>query len=109
MKVRKSLRSLKTSPDPKLCAAAARSTSSTRPPRGSRPVKADPGGSCGRNGSHRGHLPDKSFPERRDISLVRGEVLAAVDAIRLSRRTFTTIRGNLCWAFGYNLLATAAA
>ncbi|TCO60602.1 heavy metal translocating P-type ATPase [Actinocrispum wychmicini] len=41
--------------------------------------------------------------EAGDISLVRGDLLAAVDAVRLSRRIFTTIRANLCWAFGYNL------
>jgi Cu+-exporting ATPase len=40
-----------------------------------------------------------------DLTLVRGDLRAAVDAIRLSRRTFATIKGNLCWAFGYNLAA----
>jgi Cu+-exporting ATPase len=36
---------------------------------------------------------------------VRGDLLAAVDAIRLSRRTLGVIRGNLFWAFAYNIAA----
>jgi len=40
-----------------------------------------------------------------DLTLVSGDLLAAVDAIRLARRTFTTIKGNLFWAFAYNLAA----
>ncbi|WP_132432860.1 heavy metal translocating P-type ATPase [Pseudonocardia endophytica] len=40
-----------------------------------------------------------------DITLVRGDLRAAVDAVRLSRRTLGTIRGNLFWAFGYNVAA----
>ncbi|WP_353826379.1 heavy metal translocating P-type ATPase [Agromyces sp. SYSU T0242] len=40
-----------------------------------------------------------------DLTLVRGDLLAAVDAIRLSRRTLGTIRGNLFWAFAYNVAA----
>ncbi|MDT7726396.1 MAG: P-type Cu+ transporter [Actinomycetota bacterium] len=40
-----------------------------------------------------------------DLTLVRGDLRAAVDAIRLSRRTFATIKGNLFWAFAYNLAA----
>jgi Cu+-exporting ATPase len=40
-----------------------------------------------------------------DITLVSGDLRAGVDAIRLSRRTFATIKGNLFWAFGYNVAA----
>jgi Cu+-exporting ATPase len=36
--------------------------------------------------------------------LVRGDLRAAADAIRLSRRTLRTIKGNLCWAFAYNVV-----
>ncbi|KJS52655.1 carbonate dehydratase, partial [Streptomyces rubellomurinus subsp. indigoferus] len=43
--------------------------------------------------------------EAGDLTLVRGDLRAAADAIRLSRRTLGTIRGNLCWAFGYNAAA----
>ncbi|WP_460467596.1 heavy metal translocating P-type ATPase [Calidifontibacter terrae] len=43
--------------------------------------------------------------EASDITLVRGDLRAAVDAIRLSRRTLGTIKGNLFWAFGYNVAA----
>ncbi|ABW15097.1 heavy metal translocating P-type ATPase [Parafrankia sp. EAN1pec] len=43
--------------------------------------------------------------EASDLTLVRGDLRAAVDAIRLSRRTLATIRGNLFWAFAYNLAA----
>jgi len=43
--------------------------------------------------------------EASDLTLVRGDLLAAGDAIRLSRRTLAVIKGNLCWAFGYNVLA----
>ncbi len=43
--------------------------------------------------------------EASDLTLVRGDLLAAVDAIRLSRRTLATIKGNLFWAFGYNVAA----
>ncbi|MEV6467096.1 heavy metal translocating P-type ATPase [Kitasatospora sp. NPDC051702] len=43
--------------------------------------------------------------EAGDLTLVRGDLRAAADAIRLSRRTLGTIRGNLCWAFGYNVAA----
>jgi len=43
--------------------------------------------------------------EASDITLVRGDLLAAVDAIRLARRTLGTIRVNLFWAFGYNVAA----
>jgi heavy metal translocating P-type ATPase len=41
--------------------------------------------------------------EASDLTLVRPDLLAAVDAIRLSRRTLGTIRGNLFWAFAYNV------
>ncbi|MEU3653201.1 heavy metal translocating P-type ATPase [Streptomyces sp. NPDC032161] len=43
--------------------------------------------------------------EASDLTLVRGDLKVAADAIRLSRRTLTTIRGNLLWAFGYNVAA----
>ncbi|MEH1166327.1 heavy metal translocating P-type ATPase [Micromonospora sp. CPCC 205539] len=43
--------------------------------------------------------------EASDLTLVRGDLNAAVDAIRLSRRTLGIIRGNLFWAFGYNVAA----
>ncbi|MFR9730311.1 heavy metal translocating P-type ATPase [Saccharopolyspora sp. MS10] len=43
--------------------------------------------------------------EASDLTLVRGDLRAAVDAIRLSRRTFRTIKGNLFWAFAYNVAA----
>jgi Cu+-exporting ATPase len=43
--------------------------------------------------------------EASDLTLVRGDLRAAVDAIRLSRRTLRTIKGNLFWAFGYNVAA----
>lgn len=40
-----------------------------------------------------------------DLTLVTGDLRAAVDAIRLSRRTLRTIQGNLFWAFAYNVAA----
>ena len=43
--------------------------------------------------------------EASDITLVSGDLLASADAIRLSRRTLATIKGNLFWAFGYNVAA----
>ena len=43
--------------------------------------------------------------EASDLTLVSGDLRAAGDAIRLSRRTLTTIKGNLFWAFGYNVAA----
>jgi len=43
--------------------------------------------------------------EASDLTLVRGDLLAVPDAIALSRRTLSTIRGNLFWAFGYNAAA----
>ena len=46
--------------------------------------------------------------EASDLTLVRGDLRAAVDAIRLSRRTFRTIKGNLFWAFAYNVAALPA-
>jgi Cu+-exporting ATPase len=41
--------------------------------------------------------------EASDLTLVSGDLRAAADALRLSRRTLRTIKGNLFWAFGYNL------
>ncbi|MGH3872441.1 MAG: heavy metal translocating P-type ATPase [Pseudonocardiaceae bacterium] len=43
--------------------------------------------------------------EAGDITLVRGDLRATADAIRLSRRTLGTIKGNLFWAFAYNIAA----
>ncbi|MEE1820666.1 HAD-IC family P-type ATPase, partial [Streptomyces sp. BE20] len=43
--------------------------------------------------------------EASDLTLVRGDLRSAADAIRLSRRTLATIKGNLFWAFGYNVAA----
>lgn len=43
--------------------------------------------------------------EASDLTLVRGDLMAAVDAIRLSRRTLRIIKGNLFWAFAYNVAA----
>jgi Cu+-exporting ATPase len=42
--------------------------------------------------------------EASDLTLVRGDLLAVPDAITLSRRTLATIKGNLAWAFGYNIV-----
>lgn len=47
--------------------------------------------------------------EASDITLVRGDLRAAVDAIRLSRRTLGTIKSNLFWAFAYNVAAIPVA
>ncbi|WP_077487748.1 heavy metal translocating P-type ATPase [Sinomonas mesophila] len=43
--------------------------------------------------------------EASDLTLVRGDLRSAADAIRLSRRTLGTIKGNLFWAFAYNVAA----
>jgi Cu+-exporting ATPase len=43
--------------------------------------------------------------EASDLTLVRNDLRAAVDAIRLSRATLRTIKGNLFWAFAYNVAA----
>ncbi|MEZ5118259.1 MAG: heavy metal translocating P-type ATPase [Candidatus Nanopelagicales bacterium] len=42
--------------------------------------------------------------EASDLTLVRTDLMAAIDAIRLSRKTLRTIYGNLFWAFAYNVL-----
>ncbi|VEG20546.1 heavy metal translocating P-type ATPase [Mycolicibacterium phlei] len=47
--------------------------------------------------------------EASDITLVRGDLRSAVDAIRLSRKTLGTIRTNLFWAFAYNVAAIPVA
>src|SRR5690606_5900979 len=44
-----------------------------------------------------------------DLILVRDELTVVPDAIRLARSTLRTIRGNLVWAFGYNLAAVPLA
>jgi Cu+-exporting ATPase len=43
--------------------------------------------------------------EASDLTIVSGDLRAAADAIALSRRTLTTIKGNLFWAFAYNVAA----
>jgi Cu+-exporting ATPase len=43
--------------------------------------------------------------EASDLTLVRSELPAVADAIRLARRTLATIKGNLFWAFAYNVAA----
>jgi Cu+-exporting ATPase len=43
--------------------------------------------------------------EASDLTLVRGDLRVAADAIRLARSTLSTIKGNLVWAFGYNVAA----
>jgi Cu+-exporting ATPase len=47
--------------------------------------------------------------EASDLTLVRGDLRAAVDAIRLSRRTLGIIKANLFWAFAYNVAALPVA
>ncbi|WP_461023938.1 heavy metal translocating P-type ATPase [Thalassiella azotivora] len=47
--------------------------------------------------------------EAADLTLVRGDLLVVPDAIRLSRRTLGTIKGNLFWAFAYNVAAVPLA
>ena len=43
--------------------------------------------------------------EAADLTLVRDDLRAAADAVRLSRATLRTIKANLAWAFGYNVAA----
>ena len=43
--------------------------------------------------------------EASDLTLVTGDLRTTADAIRLSRRTLATIKGNLFWAFAYNVAA----
>jgi P-type Cu+ transporter len=47
--------------------------------------------------------------EASDLTLVRGDLRVAADAIRLARRTLSTIKGNLFWAFAYNVAALPVA
>ncbi|GAA3452912.1 heavy metal translocating P-type ATPase [Dactylosporangium matsuzakiense] len=47
--------------------------------------------------------------EAADLTLVRADLLAAVDALRLARATHSTIRGNLFWAFAYNVVGLPVA
>ena len=47
--------------------------------------------------------------EASDLTLVSGDLRAAADAIRLARRTLTIIKGNLFWAFAYNVAAIPVA
>jgi cation transport ATPase len=47
--------------------------------------------------------------EACDLTLVFGDLRAAADAIALSRRTLATIKGNLFWAFAYNVVAVPLA
>ena len=47
--------------------------------------------------------------EASDVTLVTGDLRAAADAIRLARRTLATIKGNLFWAFAYNVVAVPLA
>jgi Cu+-exporting ATPase len=47
--------------------------------------------------------------EASDLTLVSGDLRGAVDAIRLARRTLRTIKGNLFWAFAYNVAAVPLA
>ena len=42
--------------------------------------------------------------EASDITLMNNDLRSAVDAIRLSRKTLGTIKGNLFWAFAYNVV-----
>jgi Cu+-exporting ATPase len=44
-----------------------------------------------------------------DVTLVRGDIEALADAVRLARRTLRTIRANLAWAFGYNVVTVPLA
>ncbi|WP_405945238.1 heavy metal translocating P-type ATPase [Streptomyces sp. NBC_01020] len=44
-----------------------------------------------------------------DVTLVRGDIEALADAVRLSRTTLATIRANLVWAFGYNVVTVPLA
>ena len=54
--------------------------------------------------SHAGTGTDAAI-EASDLTLMRGDLTLAVDAIRLSRATLKTIKENLFWAFFYNVAA----
>ena len=60
---------------------------------------------CGLQPGDRIATLEKNSIEAADITLVRGDLRAAADAVRLSRRTLTTIKTNLFWAFAYNTAA----
>jgi Cu+-exporting ATPase len=47
--------------------------------------------------------------EASDLTLVRGDLMSVPSAIELSRRTLSAIKGNLFWAFGYNVVAVPLA
>ncbi len=47
--------------------------------------------------------------EASDLTLISGDLHGAADAIRLSRRTLRTIKGNLFWAFAYNIVLVPVA
>jgi Cu+-exporting ATPase len=69
-----------------------------------RPLDTQP---HGRRGRHRrqDRLHRDAALEASDLTLVRGDLIVAADAVRLSRRTLRIIRSNLCWAFAHNVAA----
>jgi hypothetical protein len=69
-----------------------------------RPLDTQP---HGRRGRHRrqDRLHRDAALEASDLTLVRGDLIVAADAVRLSRRTLRIIRSNLCWAFAHDVAA----